>query len=87
MNRAYDDYSSAFGIAFDIDGVVLRGHRPIGGSNKALRRLYADSTSSGINLSTAVKMSIYKNGKSSRHNPFLGFYKITSALSPFGGNS
>ncbi|XP_022993080.1 uncharacterized protein YKR070W-like [Cucurbita maxima] len=38
---------SSFGIAFDIDGVVLRGHRPIGGSSKALKRLYADSTSSG----------------------------------------
>ncbi|XP_038891013.1 uncharacterized protein YKR070W-like isoform X1 [Benincasa hispida] len=38
---------SSFGIAFDIDGVVLRGHHPIGGSTKALKRLYVDSTSSG----------------------------------------
>eukprot|EP01018_Ginkgo_biloba_P017359 Gb_18109 [translate_table: standard] len=33
---------SAFGIAFDIDGVVLRGRTPIGGASRALRRLYAD---------------------------------------------
>ncbi|KAK3012463.1 hypothetical protein RJ639_007974, partial [Escallonia herrerae] len=33
----------SFGIAFDIDGVVLRGDAPIGGSPQALRRLYNDS--------------------------------------------
>ncbi|KAK4578957.1 hypothetical protein RGQ29_028857 [Quercus rubra] len=33
----------SFGIAFDIDGVVLRGRVPIGGSPQALRRLYGDS--------------------------------------------
>lgn len=38
---------SSFGIAFDIDGVVLRGRHPIGGSSKALKRLYVDSTSYG----------------------------------------
>lgn len=32
-----------FGIAFDIDGVILRGRAPIGGSPQALRRLYHDS--------------------------------------------
>ncbi|OAY74316.1 Uncharacterized protein ACMD2_01482, partial [Ananas comosus] len=32
----------SFGIAFDIDGVVLRGRTPIGGSPQALRRLYGD---------------------------------------------
>ncbi|OMO67583.1 HAD-superfamily hydrolase, subfamily IIA, CECR5 [Corchorus capsularis] len=32
----------SFGIAFDIDGVVLRGSTPIGGATKALRRLYDD---------------------------------------------
>lgn len=31
-----------FGIAFDIDGVIIRGNQPIGGSPKALRRLYED---------------------------------------------
>nr|XP_023876252.1 uncharacterized protein YKR070W-like isoform X1 [Quercus suber]POE81428.1 uncharacterized protein CFP56_05928 [Quercus suber] len=30
----------SFGIAFDIDGVVLRDHTPIGGSPQALRKLY-----------------------------------------------
>ncbi|KAK4492012.1 hypothetical protein RD792_002800 [Penstemon davidsonii] len=30
----------SFGIAFDIDGVLLRGDSPIGGSPQALRRLY-----------------------------------------------
>ncbi|XP_010658468.1 uncharacterized protein YKR070W isoform X1 [Vitis vinifera] len=33
---------SSFGIAFDIDGVILRGRVPIGGSPQALRRLYRD---------------------------------------------
>ncbi|KAL9418965.1 hypothetical protein AB3S75_036843 [Citrus x aurantiifolia] len=33
----------SFGIAFDIDGVVLRGRVPIGGSPQALRRLYGHS--------------------------------------------
>ncbi|TYH73493.1 hypothetical protein ES332_D05G333300v1 [Gossypium tomentosum] len=32
-----------FGIAFDIDGVILRGRVPVGGSPQALRRLYLDS--------------------------------------------
>lgn len=31
-----------FGIAFDIDGVLLRGRTPIGRSPQALRRLYTD---------------------------------------------
>ncbi|KAJ6429039.1 hypothetical protein OIU84_020638 [Salix udensis] len=34
---------SSFGIAFDIDGVILRGRDPIGGSPQAVRRLYEDS--------------------------------------------
>ncbi|KAL3581466.1 hypothetical protein D5086_015798 [Populus alba] len=34
---------SSFGIAFDIDGVILRGRDPIGGSPQAMRRLYGDS--------------------------------------------
>ncbi|KAL7228764.1 hypothetical protein ACSBR2_007457 [Camellia fascicularis] len=34
---------SSFGIAFDIDGVILRGRVPIGGSPQSLRRLYGDS--------------------------------------------
>ncbi|CAA7389511.1 unnamed protein product [Spirodela intermedia] len=34
-------FSSSFGIALDIDGVVLRGSTPIDGSSQALRRLYA----------------------------------------------
>ncbi|KAL4308147.1 hypothetical protein GQ457_01G038090 [Hibiscus cannabinus] len=33
----------SFGIAFDIDGVVLRGTRTIGGAARALRRLYYGS--------------------------------------------
>lgn len=30
----------SFGIAFDIDGVILLGNTPVGGSPAALRRLY-----------------------------------------------
>lgn len=33
----------SFGIAFDIDGVLLRGESPIGGSPQALKRLYDPS--------------------------------------------
>ncbi|KAA8534318.1 hypothetical protein F0562_031855 [Nyssa sinensis] len=33
----------SFGIAFDIDGVILGGRVPIGGSPQALRRLYGES--------------------------------------------
>ncbi|KAL0390159.1 UNVERIFIED_CONTAM: putative CDP-alcohol phosphatidyltransferase class-I family protein C22A12.08c [Sesamum calycinum] len=36
-------HSASFGIAFDIDGVILRGDTPIGGSPQALKRLYDDS--------------------------------------------
>ncbi|XP_073293345.1 mitochondrial hydrolase YKR070W-like isoform X1 [Primulina huaijiensis] len=34
---------NSFGIAFDIDGVILRGKNPIGNSPRALKRLYDDS--------------------------------------------
>ncbi|KAA0036978.1 hypothetical protein E6C27_scaffold86G00590 [Cucumis melo var. makuwa] len=51
--RSFSQISSqfsrpTFGIAFDIDGVLLRGDAPIGGSPQALRKLYDDS---GINFS------------------------------------
>ncbi|KAK9998469.1 hypothetical protein SO802_018072 [Lithocarpus litseifolius] len=39
----------SFGIAFDIDGVVLRDHTPIGGSPQALRKLY-DHNSGTLNI-------------------------------------
>uniref|UniRef100_A0A9I9E1D1 Hydrolase family protein / HAD-superfamily protein n=1 Tax=Cucumis melo TaxID=3656 RepID=A0A9I9E1D1_CUCME len=46
--RSFSQISSqfsrpTFGIAFDIDGVLLRGDAPIGGSPQALRKLYDDS--------------------------------------------
>ncbi|XP_031372181.1 uncharacterized protein YKR070W-like isoform X1 [Punica granatum] len=41
--RRDDSGWSSFGIAFDIDGVILRGRVPVGGSPQALRRLYDDS--------------------------------------------
>ncbi|XP_047332092.1 uncharacterized protein YKR070W [Impatiens glandulifera] len=37
---SYPPKQPSFGIAFDIDGVILRGEKPIGGSPGALRRLY-----------------------------------------------
>ncbi|KAL9236746.1 hypothetical protein vseg_011380 [Gypsophila vaccaria] len=37
--------SPSFGIAFDIDGVLLRGNSPIGGSPSALQKLYNPSGS------------------------------------------
>lgn len=38
--------SKPFGIAFDIDGVILRGRHTIGGSAQALQRLYHQSGNS-----------------------------------------
>ncbi|TKV96736.1 hypothetical protein SEVIR_9G449100v4 [Setaria viridis] len=32
----------SFGIAFDVDGVILRGRSPIGGAPRAIRRLYSE---------------------------------------------
>ncbi|CAN0909335.1 Uncharacterized protein YKR070W [Linum grandiflorum] len=42
-NHLQQQQRSSFGIAFDIDGVILGGRVPIGGSPQALRRLYGDS--------------------------------------------
>lgn len=43
FSRAFSHQAErpSFGIAFDIDGVVLLGNTPVGGSPGALRRLYA----------------------------------------------
>ncbi|OMO81061.1 HAD-superfamily hydrolase, subfamily IIA, CECR5 [Corchorus olitorius] len=41
--HATTSFRCDFGIAFDIDGVILRGRVPIGGSPQALRRLYGNS--------------------------------------------
>lgn len=38
--RRFSSQRSSFGIAFDIDGVILRGKSLIGGSSHALKRLY-----------------------------------------------
>ncbi|XXG74800.1 hypothetical protein AAC387_Pa07g3425 [Persea americana] len=47
MSRAFSNLQlpngrPSFGIAFDIDGVILRGREPVGGSQFALTRLYDD---------------------------------------------
>ncbi|KAH0468628.1 hypothetical protein IEQ34_001860 [Dendrobium chrysotoxum] len=38
----------SFGIAFDIDGVIIRGGNPIGGSPQALSRLHAEDGREGF---------------------------------------
>ncbi|KAM7499205.1 hypothetical protein LguiA_023619 [Lonicera macranthoides] len=43
IKSTWYSHRPSFGIAFDIDGVILGGRTPIGGSPRALRRLYADS--------------------------------------------
>ncbi|XP_044509144.1 uncharacterized protein YKR070W-like isoform X1 [Mangifera indica] len=45
QSKSKPQKQSSFGIAFDIDGVVLRGSVPIGGSPQALKRLYGHSGS------------------------------------------
>nr|XP_016479027.1 PREDICTED: uncharacterized protein YKR070W-like isoform X1 [Nicotiana tabacum] len=47
------------GIAFDIDGVILRGRTPIGNSPSALRRLYDDS---GIACNLKLPFLFLTNG-------------------------
>ncbi|KFK33946.1 hypothetical protein AALP_AA5G082300 [Arabis alpina] len=42
-NLSPESNRSSYGIAFDIDGVILLGSSPVGGSPAALRRLYDDS--------------------------------------------
>ncbi|XP_054795009.1 uncharacterized protein YKR070W-like isoform X2 [Prosopis cineraria] len=48
ISRSFSELSSrserpSFGIAFDIDGVIVLGNSPIGGSAAALRRLYDEA--------------------------------------------
>ncbi|KAK6142078.1 hypothetical protein DH2020_012180 [Rehmannia glutinosa] len=52
-------HPASFGIAFDIDGVILRGDTPIGGSPQALRRLYDDSGDFAFRIPVAIA-SLYK---------------------------
>ncbi|XP_051130909.1 uncharacterized protein YKR070W-like isoform X2 [Andrographis paniculata] len=68
--------SSSFGIAFDIDGVILRGAAPIGNSERALRRLYDDS-GGGIpesrrasDLSNLLGVNILPSQVVHGHSPF-----------------
>ncbi|CAN8255009.1 unnamed protein product [Cochlearia groenlandica] len=42
-NLSPESNRSSYGVAFDIDGVILLGSSPVGGSPGALRRLYDDS--------------------------------------------
>ncbi|KAM7278986.1 hypothetical protein ACFE04_006120 [Oxalis oulophora] len=50
--RLFSNYKRAcsFGIAFDIDGVILLGHNPIGGSSRALKRLYDDHSTGALKI-------------------------------------
>ena len=42
QNCGVNGHRNAFGIAFDIDGVLIRGNETIGRAPDALRRLYKD---------------------------------------------
>ncbi|KAK6142206.1 hypothetical protein DH2020_000003 [Rehmannia glutinosa] len=57
--RSQHSHPASFGIAFDIDGVILRGDTPIGGSPQALRRLYDDSGDFAFRIPVAIA-SLYK---------------------------
>ncbi|KAJ4849334.1 hypothetical protein Tsubulata_047329 [Turnera subulata] len=67
---------SSFGIAFDIDGVILRGSTPIGGSPQALARLYADSgggipeSRRATELSKLLGVKILPSQVLQGHSPF-----------------
>ncbi|XP_021654313.2 uncharacterized protein YKR070W isoform X2 [Hevea brasiliensis] len=72
---------SSFGIAFDIDGVILRGRVPIGGSPQALRRLYEDSgggipeSRRAIELSEILSVKILPSQVLQGHSPFKNLLK------------
>ncbi|KAL6508880.1 hypothetical protein OROHE_021439 [Orobanche hederae] len=72
---------SSFGIAFDIDGVILRGETPIGGSPQALKRLYDDSgggvpeSSRAAELSKFLKVHISPAQVIQGHSPFKQLVK------------
>ncbi|KAK4430855.1 putative CDP-alcohol phosphatidyltransferase class-I family protein C22A12.08c [Sesamum alatum] len=79
---------SSFGIAFDIDGVILRGTTPIGNSRRALRRLYDDSESEGINMiSCVLGGGIPESRRASELSDLLGVKILASQVvqghSPF----
>ncbi|KAK7822392.1 uncharacterized protein CFP56_036552 [Quercus suber] len=71
----------SFGIAFDIDGVVLRGRVPIGGSPQALRRLYGDSgggvpeSRRATELSELLRVHILPSQVVQGHSPFKTLLK------------
>ena len=44
----------SFGIAFDIDGVILRGRSPIRGAPRAIRRLYSEDGSVPLRFSCSA---------------------------------
>lgn len=72
----------SFGIAFDIDGVILRGNTPIGGSPQALGRLYHDSFGGGVpeskrafELSKLLGINILPSQVIQGHTPFKQLVK------------
>uniref|UniRef100_A0A2N9H0C2 Mitogen-activated protein kinase n=1 Tax=Fagus sylvatica TaxID=28930 RepID=A0A2N9H0C2_FAGSY len=69
--------TTSFGIAFDIDGVVLRDHTPIGNSPQALRRLYDHDAGGGfreskraMQLSELLGVNISPSQVLQGHSPF-----------------
>nr|GMD38605.1 HAD-superfamily hydrolase, subfamily IIA, CECR [Ipomoea batatas] len=71
----------SFGIAFDIDGVILRGRTPIGNSPQALRRLYHDSgggtpeSRRAAELSELLGVKILPSQVLQGHSPFKNLLK------------
>ncbi|PPR89017.1 hypothetical protein GOBAR_AA31670 [Gossypium barbadense] len=67
--------------AFDIDGVILRGRVPVGGSPQALRRLYGDSgggipeTKRAKQLSELLGVNIMASQVVQGHSPFRNLLK------------
>ncbi|KAL2899326.1 hypothetical protein RDABS01_024408 [Bienertia sinuspersici] len=54
---SHSSFRDTFGIAFDIDGVLLRGKSPIGGSPQALNKLYHNSGGGVRESKRAVELS------------------------------
>ncbi|GAB4854898.1 hypothetical protein Ancab_023485 [Ancistrocladus abbreviatus] len=77
MQSSKHSIRPSFGMAFDVDGVILRGRNPIGGSPKALRRLYDDDSGGGIpesmralELSELLGVNILPSQVVQGHSPF-----------------
>ncbi|XP_065869737.1 mitochondrial hydrolase YKR070W-like isoform X2 [Euphorbia lathyris] len=80
-SEQHQKWSSSFGIAFDIDGVILRGRVPVGGSPQALKRLYGENgggipeSQRALELTDLLGVKILPSQVLQGHSPFKNLLK------------